>query len=181
MVMSPKLFFCLGLVLSGGLLGCSTTNQPYNWPVFYDSEKGPEQISISREPQAVDFYTNGIPAWNHDLIVPAAKINSSAIKELGNVDELRVIEVRLALTDMYYTDVVMILKEVESGRFLPVYVQDYNRHVRWPTTNRITTGRKQLTVDAGMDYAGTGHFRSRYKIVITADRNPVVVLNENSR
>ncbi len=180
MVAKPKLVLCLGLVLSGGLLGCSTTNQRDNWPVFYDSEKGPTQLSISREAQSIDFYTNGIPAWNYDLPVPAAKINSPVMKDLGDVGGLRVIEVRLALTDTYYTDAVMILEEVDSGRFLPVYVQDYNRQVRWPTANSITKEKKQLTVNAGMEYAGTGHFHNHYKIAIMPDRNPAVA-NENSR
>jgi hypothetical protein len=176
--MKPKIILCLAVVLSGGLFGCSTTNQRHNWPVFYDSEKGPTQLSISRAAQTVDFYTNGIPVWNYDLLFPAAKINSAAIQDLGDVDGRRVIEVQLALADMYYTDVVMVLEEVESGRFLPVYVQDYNRDVRWPTANIIIREKKQLTINAGMEYAGTGHFHHHYKITIAPNRNPVVELDE---
>ena len=177
MITKPKLLLCPALVLSGGLFGCSTTNQRHDWPVFYDCDKGPTQLSISRAAQTMDFYTNGIPVWNDDLLVPAAKINSAVIENLGEVDGLRVIEVRLAVTDMYYTDVVMILEEVESGRFLPAYVQDYNRDARWPTANTITKEKKKLTVNAGMDYAGTGHLHNHYRIVITPNRNPVVILN----
>jgi hypothetical protein len=171
--MKPKLILCLALVLSGGLLGCSTINQRQNWPVFYDCEKEPTQLSISREPQMIDFYTNEIPKWNDDLRVPPAKINSAKINELGEVDGLRVIEVELTLTDMYYSDAVMILQEIESGRFLPVYVQDYNRDVRWPTANSIIKEKKKFIVKAGMDYAGTGHFHFHCVITISPNHDPI--------
>src|ERR1035437_3139744 len=62
--MKPKLLLGLALVLSGGLFGCSMTKPQAKWPVFYDSEKGPVRISISREPQPFGFYTNDIPDWN---------------------------------------------------------------------------------------------------------------------
>ena len=183
--MKPKLILCLALVLSGGLSGCATKYRlhpanwqpplpPHDWPVFYDCEKGPIHLSISREPQTLNFYTNGIPDWNYDLRVPPAKINSAKINELGDVDGLRVIEVRLALTDMYYSDTVMTLQEVESGRFLPVYVQDYNRDVRWPSSNVITNENRKIIVNVGMDYEGTGHFHNHYKITISPKHDPIV-------
>jgi len=123
----------------------------------------------------MDAYTNGIPDWNYDLRVPAAKINSAEINILGEVGGSRVVEVRLALKDMYYTDAVMILEEVEPGRFLPVYVQDYNRHIRSPSANVIAKVKQKFIVTTGMDYEGTGHFHDRYKITITPDHDPVVV------
>jgi hypothetical protein len=143
--------------------------------VFYDCEKGPTHLAISREPQIIYLYTNGIPDWNYDLRVPAAKINSAELKDLGEMDGMRVVEVRLALTDTYYTDALMILEEVESGRFLPVYVQDYNRDVRWPTANVITNEEDKIIVNAGMDYAGTGHFHNHYKFIISTNQYPVVI------
>jgi len=109
------------------------------------------------------------------LRVPAAKINSAELKDLGEMDGMRVVEVRLALTDTYYTDALMILEEVESGRFLPVYVQDYNRDVRWPTASVITNEEDKIIVNAGMDYAGTGHFHNHYKIIISTNQYPVVI------
>jgi hypothetical protein len=172
--MKPKILLCLALVLSGGLFGCSTMNRCNNWPVFYDCENGPTHLAISREPQIIYLYTNGIPDWNYDLRVPAAKINSAELKDLGEMDGMRIIEVRLALTDTYYTDALMILEEVESGRFLPVYVQDYNRDVRWPTANSIIKEKKKFIVKAGMDYAGTGHFHFHCVITISPNHNPIV-------
>ena len=173
--MKPKLILCLALVLSGGLFGCSTTKQHSNWPVFYDCEKGPEHLSILREPQALDFYTNGIPEWNYDLRVPAAKIDSAEVRELENINGLRVIEARLSLTDMYYTDALMILQEVKPGQFLPVYVQDYNHAVRVPSESIVTKEKKKIIVNAGMDYFGTGHFHNKYKISISQNHDPIVV------
>jgi len=173
--MKPKLLLCLAPVLWGGLFGCSIINRCNNWPVFYDCEKGPTHLAISREPQIIYLYTNGIPDWNYDLRVPAAKINSAELKDLGEMDGMRVVEVRLALTDTYYTDALMILEEVESGRFLPVYVQDYNRDVRWPTANVITNEEDKIIVNAGMDYAGTGHFHNHYKFIISTNQYPVVI------
>ncbi len=120
------------------------------------------------------FYTNGIPDWNYDLRVPAAKITSAQINVLGEIDGLRIIEVQLALTDLYYTDVLIILEEVETGRFLPVYVQDYNHDVRWPSANVLAKEETEFTVNAGMDYAGTGHFHTYYKIIISPNHNPLV-------
>ena len=172
--MKIKIIFYLALVLSGGLFGCSTTSQCCNWPVFYDCEKGPTHLLISRTPQAMDFYTNGIPDWNYDLRVPAAKISSAQINVLGEIDGLRVIEVRLSLADIYYADALMILEEVETGRFLPAYVQDYNHDVRWPTANVVVKERTKLIVNTGMEYAGTGHFHNYYKIIISPNHNPIV-------
>jgi hypothetical protein len=173
--MKPKLIFCLALILSAGLFGCSMPKQnSANWPVFYDCEKGPTHLSISCEPKTLDSYTNGIPDWNYDLRVPAAKIKSAEIKNLGDVDGLRVVEVRLVLTDMYYTDAVMVLEEVGSGRFLPVYVQDYNRYVRLPSENVIAKEKRKFIVEAGMDYEGIGHFHKHYKITISPNHDPSV-------
>jgi hypothetical protein len=172
--MKSKIILYLALVLIGGLFGCSTINQSQNWPVFYDCEKGPTHLSILREPQTLDSYTNGISDWNYDLRIPAAKINSAEIKNLGQVDGLLVIEVRLVLTDAYYTDAVMILEEVESGLFLPVYVQDYNRYTRSPSESVITKGEKKLIINTGMDYEGAGHFHNHYKITISPNHNPAV-------
>lgn len=174
MVKKIKFLLWLGLVLSGGLFGCATTGQADKWPVFYDSEKGATKLVIPRQPEALDFYTNGIPAWNRDLMVPRAKINSAVIQGLGDLEGLRVVEARLTVAETYYTDVLMILEEIEPDRFLPVYVQNYNRQVRWPTANRITKKRKGFTVDAGMEHSGTGHFHRNYTITIWANREPVV-------
>jgi hypothetical protein len=173
--MKTESFLCFTLVLSGGLLGCSTTNQRANWPVFYDCEKGPTHLSISREPRALDFYTDGIPDWNYDLRIPAANINSAEVKELGRVDGLEVIEIRLSLTDTYYSDALMILQEVKPNQFLPVYVQDYNRNTRAPSENKISKRKTKMSIETGMDYSGTGHFHNHYKITISPNRDPQVV------
>jgi hypothetical protein len=174
MVRNATLLLCAVLILSAALFGCSTIERRNSWPVFYDSEKGATWIFVSREGRTMDSYTNGIPVWNRDLVFPTTTISSSTIKDLGEVDGLRVFEVRLGLAATYYTDALMILKEVAPGRFLPVYVQDYNRDVRWPTPNSITKNKRRLTVNAGMDYAGTGGFKNRYEIMIRQDRDPAV-------
>ena len=145
-----------------------------DWPVSYDAEKGLTTISISREPQAMQAYTNGIPAWNYDLSVPAAKISSAELKELGKAGGLRIMEVHLAVTDMYYTDARMILEETKRGRFLPVYVQDYNRQVRWPTDNVITNVDGKAVIHTAMDYAGSGCFRNQYQITLSGNRDPFI-------
>ena len=162
-------------VLTGGLAGCSAMSPHPVWPVAYDCEKGPTQLSISRQPETLDCYTHGIPDWNYALRVPAAKISSAGVEELGELDGLRVLEVRIVLTDRYYTGGVMILEEVDPGRFLPVYVQDYNRNVRSPAATTVVREPHQLIAHAGMDYDGTGHFHSGYRIVIALNRDPVVV------
>lgn len=146
-----------------------------DWPLFYDCEKGPTHLSISREPQTMDFYTNGIPDWNYDLRVPKAKINSAVVKELGDVNGLRVIEARLSLTDIYYSDALMILQEVKQDQFLPVYVQGYNHNVRAPSENKIFKKKTKITIRTGMDYSGTGHLHNRYKIIISPNHDPAVV------
>src|ERR1035437_5323853 len=128
--MKPKLLLGLALVLSGGWLGCSMTKPHAKWPVFYDSEKGPVRISISREPQPLGFYTNDIPDWNDDLRIPAAKIAAVEAIELGRMDGRHILQVHLALTNVYYTDAVMIVEEMSPQSFLPVYVQNYNRSTR---------------------------------------------------
>lgn len=122
----------------------------------------------------MDYYTNGVPDWNVDLHIPAAKISSSATEVLGVVGGLRVVQVRLILKDLYYTDAMMILEEVETGRFLPVYVQDYNQQVRRPVTTTIAEAQNKLSIIAGMNYAGTGHFKTRYKIILVPKRDPEV-------
>jgi hypothetical protein len=170
--MKPKVILCLALVLSGGLLGCATANQRPAWPVFHNGET---QLAIPRKPQTIATYMNGIPDWNHDLLVPAAKITSAGVQTLGLVDGLQVVEVRLVLADLYYTDAVLILQEVASGLFLPVYVQDYNRQIRSPSTNVTSREGRKLIVNAGMDYAGTGHFHNDYKITISPNQDPVVI------
>ena len=109
------------------------------------------------------------------LRVPAAKINSTEVKGLGAVDGFRVIEVRLSLTDTYYSDALMILQEVKSNQFLPVYVQDYNRDTRTPSENKNSNKETKLIIESGMDYSGTGRFHNRYKIIISPDFDPVVI------
>ena len=148
--MKPKLLLCLALVLSGGLFGCATKYR------LHSSNWHP-------------------PPYDWPVFYDCAKINSAKTNELGKVDGLLVIEAQLVLTDMYYSDVVMILQEVESGRFLPVYVQDYNRDIQWPTANVITNEEDKIIVNAGMDYAGTGHFHNHYKIIISTNQYPVVI------
>jgi hypothetical protein len=174
--MKSKLLLGLALVLSGGLLGCATANQRHTWPVFFD---GSTQLAIPRKPQPIASYTNGNPDWNYDLLVPAAKITSAGVQNLGSVDGLRVVEVRLVLTDLYYTDAVLILQEVASGLFLPVYVQDYNRQISSPSANVISREGRKLIVNAGMDYAGTGHFHNDYKITISPNQDPMVIKMPN--
>ena len=172
--MKSKLILCLALVLSGGLFGCSTTNQQLGWPVFYDSEKGPEHLSISHESKSLDSYTNEIPEWNADLRVPPAKINSAAIRELGEAGGLRVVEAHLFLADTYYSDAVIILQEGQPNLFLPVYVQNYNQETRMPSANKVTKQKARIMIEAGMDYSGTGHFHNHYQIVISPNQKPVV-------
>jgi len=157
------------------LLLTATVHAKDDWPVFYDAEKGPTHLSISREARALIDYTNAIPSWNIDLLIPKAKIISAEIKEMGKIDGLRVVEARLSLKDIYYTDALMILTEVEPRRFLPVYVQNYHHEVRVPSGNAVFADKKTLTINAGMDYYGTGHFHNRYQITIAPDHDPVVV------
>jgi hypothetical protein len=108
------------------------------------------------------------------LRVPLAKINSAEVKELGEVGGLRVIEIRLSLTDIYYSDVLMILQEVKPNLFLPVYVQDYNRTARAPSKNKTSKRKTKMIIETGMDYSGTGNFHNHYKITISPNRDPQV-------
>ena len=93
---------------------------------------------------------------------------------LGEVEGSRVLEVRFALTDTYYTDTQMILEEVELGKFLPVYVQVFNHDIRWPSPDTVMAEKRKMIIDAGMDYAGTGHFHTHYKMIVSPDAKPVV-------
>jgi hypothetical protein len=174
--MKPKLLFGLAFVLGVGLLGCATANQRHSWPVFYD---GATQLSIPRQPQTMASYTNGIPDWNYELLIPAATITSARVQNLGAVDGWQVVEVRLVLTDLYYTDALLIFEEVASGLFLPVYVQDYNRQISSPSANVVSREGRKLIVNAGMDYSGTGHFHNGYKITISPHQDPTVIRMPN--
>jgi hypothetical protein len=145
-----------------------------NWTVFYDSEKGAEHLSIPRKASPLAAYTNDFPAWNVDLLEPKAKIKSATLRELGKVGGLRAVEARLSLRDTYYTDMLMILEEVQQGQFLPVYVQIYNRWLRAPSETVVVEDKKSLIVKAGMDYEGTGHFHDHYKITISPTHGAVV-------
>lgn len=75
----------------------------------------------------------------------------------------------------------MILQEIERDRFLPVYVQDYHRQVRWPMPHRITKESQRLTVHTGMEHSGTGHFQQYYKISLRPNRRPVVEVVKGER
>lgn len=170
-----KLFLAFSaFVLAGVLSGCSTIHPRHTWPVFYDAEKGPEHLAIAREPLPMAGYTNGFPDWNWDLRALGTKITSAQVTELAALDGRRVMEVRLALRDMYYSDELMILQEVKPERFLPVYVQVYNQHMRVPSANKISNGKKKIIIETGMDYSGTGHFHNHYQIVLAPDHKPVV-------
>jgi len=172
--MKPKLIPGLALVLSCGWFGCSTMKPHAKWPVFYDAKKGPERISISREPQPLGFYTNDIPSWNHDLRIPAAKITAVEAMELGRIGGHQILQVHLSLMDVYYTDTVMILEEMSPQGFLPVYVQDYNRSTRSPSANLVSKNAGKLIILTGMNYAGSGHFYDRYTIIVSPDCDPTV-------
>jgi hypothetical protein len=164
---------CLALVLTGAL-GCVTASRNAKWPVFYDCEKGPEHLSIAREPKCLAFFTNEIPEWNYALRVPSAKIIAAKTKELGELKGLRVVEVQLSLNDAYYSDVLMILQEIKNDQFLPVYVQDYNQGTREPSKSSPLKTNLKLIIEAGMDYSGTGHFHNHYKITLAANHDPHV-------
>src|ERR1051326_8505026 len=137
---------CLS-VLVAPLPGCSTPDGCGHWCVFYNSEKGPDRLSIAREPKPLSFYTNRIPDWNYDLRVPSAKILSAETTKLGEINELRIMEVRLSLSDIYYSDAQILLQEVKPNGFLPVYVQDYNRNTRTPCT--IKTFQETTKLEIG--------------------------------
>lgn len=160
------------------LLFVALTAEANQWPVAYDAEKGPDQISVSQESRPLDDYTKNIPLWNADINDPATKITSSEVKEIAQIKGLRILEVRLALADAYYTDALMILEEVIPERFLPVYVQDYERTTRRPSDTVIVKKTDQVVViAAGMDYAGSGALHERYEITLAANQNPVVRLH----
>lgn len=170
--MLPRLALVGGLQLLFAFFAITSIHAKQEWSVFYDSEKGADHLSVSREPQPLDFYTNAIPSWNSDLRLASAKIISANVKEEGIIAGLRVVEIRLSLRDMYYSDALMILEEMKSGHFLPVYIQDYDKKTRWPTETRAVMRGKKLVIVTGMDYAGTGHYRKRYKLVFSPSQVP---------
>lgn len=173
--MKSNILVSLLLLLLAGPLGCANAERYAKWGVFYDAEKGPEKISIPYEPQPLNFYTNRIPTWNYDFREPApVKINSFEIKTLGEVGGLRVIEMRLSVSDDYYTDGLMLLQEVAPDKFLPVYVQDYAREIRWPTASTASQSGERLVVSTGMDYAGSGSHRNQYKITFSPNHRPAI-------
>lgn len=171
--------FALWLVLVGGaLVGCATTHQGAQWPVFCDDESTVGRVSIARNPQPLEFYTsqvptNQMPRWKYEFMDTG--IESVATREFGSMDGLRIVEEKFTLRDRYYTGMQMILQETEPGRFLPVYIQTYNRETRVPSADLVTAEKTKMVVNAGMDYAGTGHFHNRYRITIAAKRDPIVI------
>jgi hypothetical protein len=157
----------------------ATTRIFYDWPVFYNAEKGPQHLLISREARTISTYTNEFLSWNYDLRNPPlrSRINTAKIKELEKIDGLRVVEVRLSLTDIYYTDMLMILEEIKQERFLPVYVQIYNQAVRVPYESVCNRDKQNLIIKTGMRYRGSGPAdnRNHYKITISPNHDPVIV------
>lgn len=166
------------LVLGGALVGCATTHQGAQWQVFCDDERTVGRVSIARNPQPLEFYTSHVPAnqmpgWKYEFMDTG--IESVATREFGSMDGLRIVEEKFTLKDLYYTDMQMILQETEPGRFLPVYVQTYNQGIRTPSADIVSIKKAKFVVEAGMDYAGTGHFHNHYRIMMTRDHPPVVV------
>jgi hypothetical protein len=155
----------------------ATTRKIYDWPVFYNAEKGPQHLLISHEPYAISTYTNEFPSWNYDLRNPPfrSRINTAKIKELEKIDGLRVLEVRLSLMDSYYTDMLVILEEVKQEKFLPVYVQIYNQTIRAPYESVCNEDKQNLIIKTGMRYTGTADYRDHYKITISQNHDPVIV------
>jgi hypothetical protein len=157
----------------------ATARTIYDWPVFYNAEKGPEHLLISREALTISTYTNEFPSWNYDLRNPPfrSRINTAKIKELDKIEGLRVMEVQLSLTDSYYTDMLMILEEVKQEKFLPVYVQIYNQAIRTPYESVWIGDEQILIIKTGMRYIGNGPAdnRDHYKITISPNHDPVIV------
>lgn len=173
-----RFFLWLVLAFGAAFAGCSTTRQGRQWRVFCDDESVAGDCSIARTPQLLEFYKsripkNQMPGWEYEFM--GTGIESVTTRELGAVDGLRVMEARFVLKDLYYTDMQMILQETGPGRFLPVYIQTYNRETRVPSADLVTAEKTKMVVNAGMDYAGTGHFHNRYRITIAAKRDPVVI------
>ena len=177
--MNSKALAFVVFVMAGSWFGCQSAERHRNWPVFYDDDGDSAHLLIPYAPRPADYYTNQIP----NGIVPGTSQmrKSGPVKmiTLGEVGGWQVVVVRFALTDIYYTDTQMILQEVEPGKFLPVYVQIFNHYIRWPSPDTVITENRKIIIDAGMDYEGTGHFHTHYKMIVSPDARPLVT--ESSR
>lgn len=170
-----RVIFILSLHFIAIIFAMNSAEAKDDWPVIYDAEKGSIRLAISREPHEIDDYTKRIPAWNEELNDPETKIVSAEVTELAKMRGLRVLKVQLALTDAYYTDVLMLLAEIIPGRFLPVYVQDYERTIRFPSATTIVTKTDtRVVITTGIDYVGSGALHERYKITLAPNQIPVV-------
>ena len=151
------------------------------WKFHCEAEKGDLTVSIPKQPLPLESYLSRLPIYTPDPPEKNAVIQSSTVRQLGMVSGHRILEAQIRIEKDYYTDFYVLLIETDSGRYLPIYAQQYNRGTRQPELTSFSVDDPRCSMQVIMRYSGTGAFYNTDDITVTVTPRNKIKLECNRK
>ena len=126
------------------------------WTFHCEAEKGDQSATIARLAQPLEAYTQKLPTFSSDPLDSDARLLKATERIVATFKHHRIYEVKLEVKEAYYTDLFILICETDEDRFLPIYMQQYNRGTRTPRLQSVTCTATIGTLCVAVDYSGTG-------------------------
>jgi hypothetical protein len=139
------------------------------WKIHYEAEKGDMTVSVPNGPAPLDSYLHQLPSYSPDPFDHEAKIANTDVRIIGSFRAHQVVEAHIQVREPYYTDLYLLLYEMQPGLYLPIYAQQYNRGVRTPELTAFSTNDRRCSITVTVQYSGTAASRTSDNITLSQD------------
>jgi hypothetical protein len=161
-VRTTLFFFLLSLAIA-------TARAAEPWTFHCEAEKGAVTASVPRQPTPLDSHILELPRYSPDPLDRDAVIQHTTVRVVGSYRTHRIVEAYLEYKESYYTDLYILLCEVQPGRYLPIYVQQYARGVRKPELTAFSATEDRCSITVVVRYSGTAASKTTDVITLTED------------
>ncbi|MCB1093113.1 MAG: hypothetical protein KDL87_16360 [Verrucomicrobiae bacterium] len=147
------------------------------WTVHWEAAKGETECSIVYEPRTLDELRSKLPAGhpeaNADIKKGAAPAKAST-KTIGTFHGNRVLAIELEVPTSYYSRYFMIVAEVETEKFMPVYIHQYAQGSHCHGSPRYRESKTEFTVTITSRTIGTDPSEQTFRVTCDLKSPPKI-------
>lgn len=137
------------------------------WSIRWEAAKGETVCSISFEPRSLESILSALPAGHSEAnadIKDGLRPAKSTTELLGTFNGRKVIAAELEVPQTYYSRYFLIIAEVEVGKFMPIYIQQFASGVHGHGKPTFKSSESDFSVTISSKTIGTDPSEQEFRI-----------------
>ena len=167
-----KLLLSLIALLAVNALGAE-------WSIRWEAAKGETVCTIPYQPRSLEAILSALPAGHPEAdadLKDGLKPAKSTTELLGTFNGRKVIAAELQVPQTYYSRYLLIVAEVENGKFMPIYIHQFAPGVHGHGKPTFEASESDFSVTITSKTIGTDPSEKGFRITCDMNTPPTTEL-----